>query len=162
MDNNKSVMVLGGVIVGAIIIYLVATYTQSLGTKTYVPSEEGADSSNVQVPTTLSCSLSSDDVLEAKLTVRDTVENSGALPAGSVLEAQTIHWNVAESLGKITPATSTTDSNGIARSVFKKTSDAEVPVIIAAFEANSFVIEEQGSSATVTYGTSWCELSPSN
>lgn len=162
MEKSKSILVVLSVVVGALVVYLVVSYTQLIGTKTYVVNEEQTNNtvSDVVVATSLECKWNSDNSLEAILRVKDSVEDSAALPAGSVLADQTIQWSVAESLGRITPAPSVTDSEGVARSQFEQISDVEIPVIIAAFEEGRIEIEKQGSNATVRYGASWCELSP--
>jgi hypothetical protein len=161
MKKNNILLTISGGAIGIVVIYVISSYSGLLATKTYKGDEATELVGDVAVATSLDCTWNADNTLQATLTVKDSAENSVALETGSPLEAQTIQWSVAESLGKIVPPITVTDSDGVALSHFEKTPDAEIPVIIAAFEETPVEIEIGGRKTTVRYGTSWCELSPS-
>ena len=152
-NNNRNLMIAGGVVVAIVLIYLASSYGGLLGTKSYTGSDG-------KVATKLTCSAAADGTVSAVLSVANANGNSLSLPSGSVLKGETINWAVPSSDGTVFPASSVTDANGMTQT---KVTASSASNATASFNGDVFTVESKsadGSSsfATVTYDSTTCEV----
>lgn len=152
-NDKKNFMIAGGVILAAIVIYLVSSYAGLLGTQTYTGSDG-------KVATKLTCAVNSDNTVSAILSVANAGSNSLSLPTGSVLKGEKITWSIPSSAGTVSPESSITDDQGMTKTKVTANSSSSVT---ASFDGDTYtlgsnVVDGSVTYSTVTYDSSVCEV----